>query len=199
MGKNEFMEQLRIALFNEVPEQEIKNQLNYYNNYIASQSAYKKEEKVIEELGSPHLIAKTVIDAYKRSVGTTYNNRNNSYYKEQWDSSGYTSSRKSDSKFEDGSNSYNEKIYKGKSNKTSWYIKLVFILFIAVVFMLMFFIGSILLRLLLSLIPIILIFFIIFIILKSTKTWWKLFWYFNIKTSKNTRKGGSMRVFLRGV
>lgn len=62
MKQHEFLGQLKIALENELNEQDVKDNLEFYKNYI--QEEIRKgipEEVVIAQLGDPWAIAKTVI------------------------------------------------------------------------------------------------------------------------------------------
>ena len=62
MNQHEFLAQLKIALENELNEQDVKENLAFYKNYI--QSEMQKgipEEEVVAQLGDPWVIAKTVI------------------------------------------------------------------------------------------------------------------------------------------
>ncbi|MEG0988238.1 MAG: DUF1700 domain-containing protein [Clostridium sp.] len=64
MKKTEFLQELEEALKGEVSSAVIQENLRYYDNYI-SQEAQKgrTEDEVIEEIGGPRLIAKTIIDS----------------------------------------------------------------------------------------------------------------------------------------
>ena len=66
MRKTEFLQELREALDGEVSASVIQSNISYYDQYI-SQEAEKgrREEEVIEVIGSPRLIAKTIIDSSK--------------------------------------------------------------------------------------------------------------------------------------
>lgn len=62
MKQNEFLAQLKIALENELSEQDVRENLEFYKNYI--QGEIQKgisEEEVLAQLGDPWVIAKTVI------------------------------------------------------------------------------------------------------------------------------------------
>ena len=62
MKQQEFLAQLKIALENELNEQGVKENLEFYRSYI--QGEIQKgipEEEVIAQLGDPWAIAKTVI------------------------------------------------------------------------------------------------------------------------------------------
>ncbi len=63
MTKAEFLKALRERLEGEVPDAEIRHTLQYYEEYIFDAvRAGKTESQVLDELGSPLLIAKTIID-----------------------------------------------------------------------------------------------------------------------------------------
>lgn len=63
MTRQEFLEELRIALQGGISQGLINEHLQYYDNYIMEEARKgKTEQQVIEELGSPRLIARTLID-----------------------------------------------------------------------------------------------------------------------------------------
>ncbi len=77
MTKKQFLLELRDFLNGRVEEREITRQVHYYEDYINSQVAGGKEESlVIEELGDPRLLAKTIIAS---SPVTNESRRDNSY------------------------------------------------------------------------------------------------------------------------
>lgn len=64
MRKTEFLQELKEALEGEVSPRVIQENLNYYNSYISQEAAKGRgEEEVIEELGGPRIIARTIIDS----------------------------------------------------------------------------------------------------------------------------------------
>ena len=64
MRKTEFLQELREALDGEVSVSVIQSNISYYDQYISQEAAKgRREEEVIEEIGSPRLIAKTIIDS----------------------------------------------------------------------------------------------------------------------------------------
>ena len=66
MKRAEFLTKLREHLAFELPERLVKENVDYYNNYISEEVRNgKREQQVLEELGDPQLIARTVIDAAK--------------------------------------------------------------------------------------------------------------------------------------
>ena len=59
MRKTEFLQELREALDGEVSASVIQSNISYYDQYISQEAAKgRSEEEVIEEIGSPRLIAK---------------------------------------------------------------------------------------------------------------------------------------------
>lgn len=64
MDKNEFLEKLAKALAGQVPTSVIEENIEYYSSYISGEVQKGTPlQQVLEELGDPRLIAKTIIDA----------------------------------------------------------------------------------------------------------------------------------------
>ena len=64
MTKKQFMEELKNSLEGMVSPMVIQENLNYYENYINEQRQKGRgEQEILEELGSPRLIARSIIDA----------------------------------------------------------------------------------------------------------------------------------------
>lgn len=64
MTKQEFLQGLRSELDGRVPYSVIQENINYYDSYISGEMAKgEREEQVTESLGSPRLIARTIVDA----------------------------------------------------------------------------------------------------------------------------------------
>lgn len=60
-AKDEFIVELSQALFGKMTQAQINGQIQYYEKYIMEEVRKgKTEEQVIEELGEPHLLAKTI-------------------------------------------------------------------------------------------------------------------------------------------
>lgn len=78
MTKQEFLDELTIALQGELSSSEISENIRYYNNYILEEmSKGKSEEEVLMGLGDPRLIAKTIIETSNMRDANT-----DSYYYE---------------------------------------------------------------------------------------------------------------------
>ena len=91
MTKKQFLEELRYALKGELPENEIKANVEYYNDFIMENvQRGKTEQQVFDELGSPQWIARTIITSYEADrtyhgsgyEETAYESQGSTYYKE---------------------------------------------------------------------------------------------------------------------
>lgn len=72
MTRDIFLQELRIALQGQIAQVEVNEQLRYYENYIIEESRKgRTEAQVIESLGSPRLIAKTMIQLRGEGVWET--------------------------------------------------------------------------------------------------------------------------------
>lgn len=70
MTKKQFLEELKDSLEGMVSPIVVQHNVNYYEKYINEQIRNgKTEEDVLNELGSPRLIAKTIIDATENDDG----------------------------------------------------------------------------------------------------------------------------------
>lgn len=76
MDRGEFLSILRESLAGYIPSQEIEENISFYRNYFDESQGSDRE--IIEELGDPRLIARTIIEAYKASKGPMAD-----YYMEQ--------------------------------------------------------------------------------------------------------------------
>lgn len=86
MGRREFLTELREHLEGYIPEADIEENLIFYRNYFDESD--KTESELIEELGEPRLIAKTIIDAYRASKGAMadyYTRQAQEEYKRKYD------------------------------------------------------------------------------------------------------------------
>ena len=64
MTKKQFMEELRSSLEGRVSPMVMQQNVNYYENYINEQIRNgKNEQDILDELGNPRLIARSIIDA----------------------------------------------------------------------------------------------------------------------------------------
>lgn len=64
MTQSEFLQELRRALENDLSGSIVQENVEFYNQYIADEvKKGKSEEEVLQMLGDPWILAKTVIDA----------------------------------------------------------------------------------------------------------------------------------------
>ena len=161
MTKNEWISVLRESLVAELPQNEIDNNISYYIDYIEQESNSKPEEEVLELLGEPRLIAKTIIDTYQLQRGASgYDAYDN---KVQYDYSDiYEKNRASqyDTVDEDG-NTESRNSYYYQVGHIKWYHKAIFFAILAFILVLLVIIGGVILRLFLTIgLPIFLVVFI---------------------------------------
>jgi len=137
MNKKEFLDILRQSLEGEVDNNTIENNIRYYSEYISSYGN-KSEEEVIDDLGDPRLIAKTIIETEKMSDRTNpdgrydgNNHRNEGYYDD------YTRDRR----YEDTDN-------KGIYSGSKWFFKLAALVIVFIFLSLLIRIGWFFIRLL---------------------------------------------------
>lgn len=63
MGKQEFLDKLRLALNGRVSVETVSDTLTYYEDYISTEVRKGRgEEEVMASLGDPRLIARTIIE-----------------------------------------------------------------------------------------------------------------------------------------
>ena len=67
MTEQDFLNILETSLSGQLPSQEIRSNIQYYRDYIDTKKRVKSEAEIMEELGDPRLIAKTIIDTYQLS------------------------------------------------------------------------------------------------------------------------------------
>ena len=75
MTKNEFLDKLREALGNDLAATAAQENTQYYSQYILGEMGKgRSEEEVVEELGDPWVIARTIIDTTEgaQSAGAGY-------------------------------------------------------------------------------------------------------------------------------
>ena len=144
MKKKEFLDLLRQSLEGEVDRRIIEQSINFYNEYISSHPD-KNEEEVINEIGDPRLIAKTIIDTEKISSMETDSQNDYSSYESRGNYDDFTGNH-------DSNRPYN-KVYHLK-----WYHIAIIVFLVLFLFALLIRIGLIMIRLLyIFFVPIIII------------------------------------------
>lgn len=80
MNREEFVTELRTTLSGRVPSTVIEDNADYYEEYIIAQIRQgKTEEEVTGTLGSPRLLAKTIIEANKHAEQGNYASEEDEY------------------------------------------------------------------------------------------------------------------------
>ena len=142
MTKREFLEELKEALSEQLPQNQVAEHVSYYMNYIEERKrSGSSEEEVLDMLGDPRLIARTILDT------TPGSKDNQNYFYEQTMQDAQSEVEK-----------------KGLSNKARNYLYIG--IAIAVIFLIISLITTLLSFLLPILLPVILIFVVISIIRK---------------------------------
>lgn len=82
MNRIEFVDTLRTTLVSEMPRDKVEENVHYYNNYILSMGDEDRQQEEIDRIGDPHLIAQTIIDAYKMSEPYKYEEQTKGDYQQ---------------------------------------------------------------------------------------------------------------------
>lgn len=73
MNKQEFLEQLRISLNGKVPGNAVAENVSFYEDYINTELRKgKSEEEILEALGDPRLIARTIVETASKGAQAGY-------------------------------------------------------------------------------------------------------------------------------
>ena len=73
MNKEQFIDTLRRALYGKIDDYTLQDHIRYYEDYIRQEMGKgRTEQEVLQELGDPHLIAKTLIDTDDGSTQEDY-------------------------------------------------------------------------------------------------------------------------------
>lgn len=90
MTKREFLDKMREALSNDLAEPAVRENIEYYDVYMTDEiERGRSEEELVEEIGDPWMIARTIIDISEpedmklnyvyEEEGQSYNGRQDSY------------------------------------------------------------------------------------------------------------------------
>ena len=94
MNTGEFLSRLEDALRGKVSNQVIEANLQYYRDYITGEIRKgRTEEQVMDELGDPRLIARTIIET-QGSAGSGSSSASDYSYSQQAERSSYRSEKK---------------------------------------------------------------------------------------------------------
>ena len=118
MNKQEFVDRLRMALNGRVSPSLVMDNVNYYQDYINTEIRKgRTEEEVLESLGDPRLIARTLLDT-ETGANAPYSDAGSAYEQKS------------------GSERVKQKSF--KLDFSTWYGKLLAILIAAIVLVILF-------------------------------------------------------------
>lgn len=158
MSKDEFLKGLEQALAGEVPASVIQENLRYYSQYISEETGRgTPEREVLEAIGDPRLIARTIIDS---TVGVENTGQGAwSAYESAYDEQGGPAYEKT------GRQSGSAHYY----NLNKWYWKLLLgVVVVGVIFLVLTIVGGIF-SLLLPFLPILIIVYIIMVFARGRR------------------------------
>lgn len=150
MDKNEFLALLRQALSGEVSSDTIEKNVHYYEQYIVAATP-EDETNIINQLGDPRLIAKTIIEADKaaKEKGKYQSSQDYYSYNQQEDDSNW------EQKWEENNSGFRPKtFFKNFTLKN----KLIAVLILIALLVVLAIVGRLLVGLLFTLGPIIILF-----------------------------------------
>jgi uncharacterized membrane protein len=170
MSKREFLDTLRQTLEGEIEAKLIEQHIRYYDDYLSNSSG-RSEEDILNELGDPRLIAKTIIDSEKIAAQRNQQTYNNSHSYRDYSYSNDNSNRNEYSNRNDysyGNNSseesknyrtgreYGNDGYRTGENQgrrsfftnITWYHKAIIIAIVILIFFILLIIGRVILKLL---------------------------------------------------
>ena len=158
MTRNEWINTLRDALMAEVPQNEIDNNVAFYRDYIDRETENHTEDEVLQTLGEPRLIAKTIIDTYQLQRGS---DGYNAYGNQSYDyGNTYEQNRSQDEEYQTQQGHNSGFHYEVKTIK--WYHKAIIFAVLALIVVLLVIVGGVILRLFFTIgLPVLLILFVI--------------------------------------
>lgn len=168
MNKQEFIDRLRAALNGRVSPNLVTENVNYYEDYINTEIRKgRTEEEVLETLGDPRLIARTIIETngkggQSQGQGTGY--QQSGYQSGNYQSGGYQSSGYRGNGYQNGAGDYKDEVAGKKFHLPGWLWAVIAIVILAVVL-------SAVLSILSFLAPVILVFVVVVFLVKLFRDW----------------------------
>lgn len=131
MSKQEFIDRLKAALNGRVAPNLVQENVNYYEEYINTQIRMgRSESEVLDTLGDPRLIAKTIIETSGQGRTDTYDGTD--YQNEGYRNAGYQNAG-----YQNTGN-----VYQQKSSKTfhipGWVWLIIVVLVVVLIFSMVF-------------------------------------------------------------
>lgn len=158
MNKQEFIDRLRVALNGKVAPNLVIENVNYYEDYINTEIRKgRAEEEVLQTLGDPRLIARTIAEAYgSDSESQSADYYTSDYRNVNYDDAGYQG-------YGNGS-AYGEEITAKKFHLPGWLWAVIFIVIVVAVL-------SVVLSVLSFLAPVILVLAVVIFLVKLFRDW----------------------------
>jgi uncharacterized membrane protein len=169
MTKEEFISGLRTALTGEIPDNEVFTNIRFYEDYITDKCKTEDAMIVINQLGDPRLIAKTIIETYQISHGPLYNNVKSNRTYQDADTRDWSSSDSSNNGYDDYDNteenrqSDNYRFLFG--GRLTWYQKAIIISILAIVVVVLIIIGGFIMKFLFTIGIPLLFFYLIYLLI----------------------------------
>lgn len=163
MNKQEFIDRLRAALNGRVSPNLVNENVNYYEDYINTEIRKgRTEEEVLQTLGDPRLIARTIIETNGNGSQTK---QQGSGYGEAGYQEGYRSSNYQNSAgYQSGAGVYQEEGDGRKIHLPGWLWAVIAIIVFAVVI-------SAVMSILSFLAPVLIVFFVVVFLVKLFRDW----------------------------
>lgn len=150
MSREEFLRGLENALSGNVPPAVVRDNLRYYDDYIRSERQKgRSENDIMDELGDPRLIARTILDTTPEAAEGEYEEYHP--FSSFAGNSGRSSQQDDAQQAQSGSYSGNIRYY----NLNKWYWKLLAVVVVILFFTLVLTIIGGILTLLIPLLPVI--------------------------------------------
>ena len=154
MTKKEFLDILTESLAGNVPASEIEENIRYYKDYI--ESGEESEEKALEQLGDPHLIARTIIDSFIASKGPMAD-----FYKEQARNE-YSRTTSGEENSGEGTDYRQYEYKRGFGHSIRWYEKILLLVLVIGIIAFVLFLGGLAAVIIIRIVlPVAVLFFVI--------------------------------------
>lgn len=171
MTKNDFLDLLRNTLLGQIPDLEIESNMKYYEEYIRTEGYKTSEEEVINQLGDPRLIAKTITDTYQLSHEPMFHNtnRNSTFYdtENSYNNKKYKNDYSHDTKYDKGNDSNGRNFSFNISTSLTWIQKVFIASIIILLIIVIIFVGGILLNIFFTIAIPLLFIYIVYRIIKE--------------------------------
>lgn len=155
MNKQDFVNRLRMALNGKVSPALVSENVNYYENYINTEIRKgRSEAEVLQSLGDPRLIARTIIET--NTKGSQEEHQGADYQSSSYRSAGYQN--------EGNTNHYDNSGAEKKFRLPAW-------LFVIIIGVIIFLVLGVVMTILSFLAPAIIVFVVVIFLIKLFRDW----------------------------